>query len=217
MTKPDARGSSAIHRMPAGIKLLALAVAGSAVVLVGDWRVMLACLALALLLYPAAGLTFRDAARQLRPLLWMLVILFAAQAWFESFALAALVVLRIAALVALAALVTLTTPMAAMIAVVERVVSPFRRLGVDPEKVGLAFALALRFIPVIAAQAGEIREAQRARGLDRNLVALALPLIVRTLRTADAVADAVEARSFDADAAGERVARLKMKVDRSSE
>ncbi|MDJ0930793.1 energy-coupling factor transporter transmembrane component T [Breoghania sp.] len=50
-----------------------------------------------------------------------------------------------------------------MIAVIEKALGPFRRFGVDPKKVSLAFSLALRFIPVIGGQSQEIRNAQRAR------------------------------------------------------
>jgi biotin transport system permease protein len=39
-----------------------------------------------------------------------------------------------------------------------------------------------------------IREAQRARGLDRSLVALVVPLLIRGLRSADALTEAIEAR-----------------------
>ncbi len=57
--------------------------------------------------------------------------------------------------------------------------------------------MVLRFIPVIATVASEIRDAQRARGLDRSILAMIVPLIIRTLKMADDVADAIEARSFD--------------------
>ena len=57
--------------------------------------------------------------------------------------------------------------------------------------------MVLRFIPVIAQVAHEIRDAQRARGLDRSIVAMVVPLIIRTLKMADDVADAIDARSFD--------------------
>ena len=40
-----------------------------------------------------------------------------------------------------------------------------------------------------------VREAQRARGLDRHPLALAVPLVLRTLKMADEVAEAIEARS----------------------
>jgi biotin transport system permease protein len=70
-----------------------------------------------------------------------------------------------------------------------------RIIGVDPTRVGLAFGLAVRFVPVLASVAADIREAQAARGLDRSVFALAVPLTLRTLRMADEIAEAIDARS----------------------
>ncbi|WP_321336679.1 energy-coupling factor transporter transmembrane protein EcfT [Breoghania sp.] len=195
MAGRDPATVSRIHRIGAGPKLATLAVAGTVLVIVGQWWWLALALVAILALYRLAGLSLAQAYKQIRPLLWILVVLFAFQAYWESWNFAALVVLRIAALVLLAALVTLTTRTDALIAAVESGLRPLKPLGVDPGKVGLAFSLALRFIPVIASQATEIRDAQRARGLGTNPVALALPLVLRTLRMAGDVADAIEARS----------------------
>ena len=93
--------------------------------------------------------------------------------------------------------ITLTTKTSDMLASLERALHPLKPLGVNPEKVSLAISMVLRFIPVIATVASEIRDAQRARGLDRSILAMIVPLIIRTLKMADDVADAIEARSFD--------------------
>ncbi|MBK1624878.1 energy-coupling factor transporter transmembrane component T family protein [Afifella marina] len=195
--------SSFLHELPAAAKLLVLAGAGTGLVLVGSLPVLAGAFLATLLLYWLAGISRRQAFQQLRPLLWLLVLLFIVQGVWQSWELGALVVLRISTLILLAAFVTLTTRTDALIAAVESALTPFRRFGVNPAKVGLAFSLALRFIPVIAQQANDIRDAQRARGLGANPVALALPLIVRTLRMASDVADAIDARSPYSDHSGD--------------
>ena len=96
-----------------------------------------------------------------------------------------------------ASLVTLTTKTSDLLASLERAMQPLRPIGVNPEKVSLAISMVLRFIPVISTVASEIRDAQRARGLDQSIVAMVVPLIIRTLKMADDVADAIDARSFD--------------------
>ena len=58
-------------------------------------------------------------------------------------------------------------------------------------------ALGIRCVPVIAALAGEIRDAQQARGLTASPRAFAVPLIVRALRHADALGEALVARGAD--------------------
>lgn len=107
--------------------------------------------------------------------------------------------LRFAVLILFASLVSLTTRVSDMIAALEIGLRPLAFVGLNPAKVGLALSLAIRFIPVIAGQLTEIREAQRVRGLNRSILAAAVPLIVRTLKIAGAVADATEARSYDPD------------------
>jgi len=189
--------TSPLHRLPAGAKLAAMALCGTAAMAIGDWRLMAAFLALVALGFPLAGFGARVLVAQIRPLFWMLALLFLAQGWLASWPVAALVVIRIAALMLLASLVTLTTRTEAMIATVERLLAPLAPLGVNPAKVGLAFSLALRFLPVIGEEAERVREAQAARGLGTHPVALIVPLIVRVLKAADDVAAAIEARAIE--------------------
>ena len=67
----------------------------------------------------------------------------------------------------------------------------------DPERVGLLIALAIRSVPVVVGLAEQVRDAQRARGLTASPRAFAVPLIVRSLRHADALGDALVARGVE--------------------
>ena len=73
----------------------------------------------------------------------------------------------------------------------------FRSLGVDAERVALVLALAVRAVPVVTGLAAEVRDAQRARGLGASPRAYAVPLVVRSLRHADALGEALVARGLD--------------------
>ncbi|KJE33937.1 cobalt ABC transporter permease [Thalassospira sp. HJ] len=190
-------GQSALHRSAAGAKILAMIALGTGVFLIPDWPVVAVVLATVLLFYPVSGFGPRILWAQIKPVLWLLVIFFAVQLWLADWQAGLLVVSRIAAIVLFASLVTLTTKTSDLLASLERAMQPLRPIGVNPEKVSLAISMVLRFIPVIAQVAGEIRDAQRARGLDRSIVAMVVPLIIRTLKMADDVADAIDARSFD--------------------
>ena len=57
--------------------------------------------------------------------------------------------------------------------------------------------LGIRCVPVVAGLAREVREAQIARGAVRDIRAFAVPLLVRALRDADAIGEALVARGFD--------------------
>ncbi|MDF1601727.1 energy-coupling factor transporter transmembrane protein EcfT [Mesorhizobium sp. YIM 152430] len=189
-------GTSPIHRLAAGPKMAALAIAGTGLFFVTGLAGTALALAAAITLYFAAGLTLRDVWSVLRPLLIVMVLLVLAHAWLNGWAAAFAMGMRLGALVLLAGLVTLTTPSSAIMAAIETGLQPLSRFGVDVEKISLALSLALRFIPLIASVGAEVREAQRARGLDGSLVALAVPLLVRTLRMGEDIADAIDARGF---------------------
>ena len=103
-------------------------------------------------------------------------------------------VLRLCVLVAAASLVTLTTTTDAMLETMERLIKPLRRFGVSPVKVAFALSLVIRFIPIVGQMSNEVREAQQARGLGSNILALTIPLIIRIIKMADHVAEAIEAR-----------------------
>lgn len=190
-------GNSVLHRAQAGPKILAMVALGTGVFMVPDWPVVSLVLASVIALYRVSGFGWRVIIAQIRPMAWLLAIFFAVQLWLNDWQAGLLVITRIAAIVMFASLITLTTKTSDMLASLERALRPLKPLGVNPEKVSLAISMVLRFIPVIATVASEIRDAQRARGLDRSILAMIVPLIIRTLKMADDVADAIEARSFD--------------------
>lgn len=190
-------GSSVLHRLPAGAKILAMLAAGAASVLVDHVWQTVAGLVAVLACYLLARIPLRVAARQVRPLLWMAVLVGAFHVVVNGWERAVVVVGTIAALVLLAALVTLTTRTTEMVDAVVVVCRPLRRVGVDPDRVGLLLALGVRSIPVVVGLAEEVRDAQRARGLTASPRAFAVPLIVRSLRHADALGDALVARGVD--------------------
>jgi biotin transport system permease protein len=194
-------GDSVLHRLSARSKLLALLVlAGLSFLLREPWQGGAAVLG-ALLLYPVAGMGPGLVWRQVRPLLVVLVVLGAFHALVNGIERALLVTSVILALVLLAGLVTLTTRTTDLVDTVARAAGPLRRplarIGLDPDRIGLLVALSIRAVPVVAALGAEVRDAQRARGLEQDVRAFAVPLIIRALRHADTVAEALVARGVD--------------------
>ena len=100
-------------------------------------------------------------------------------------------------LVLLAALVTLTTRTTDLVDAVVAGCRPLQVLRIDPERIGLVIALGIRCVPVVIGLAEEVRDAQRARGLGASPRAFAVPLLVRSLRHADALGEALTARGAD--------------------
>lgn len=190
-------GTSLLHRVPAGAKLAALALFTSALV---GWRSPTAVVAGALLCltaYAVAGWGPKAAARQVWPLRWIVLLLLPFQWWTAGWRAAVVVVGTLIVAVAVAALVTLTTRVTDLLETLVRLLTPLRWVGVDPERAGLGLALAVRAVPVIASMAHDVSEARRARGLERSVRALAVPLVVRTVRHAERTGDALLARGVD--------------------
>ncbi|MEU0871865.1 energy-coupling factor transporter transmembrane component T family protein [Nocardia brasiliensis] len=191
-------GDSPLHRLPAGAKLLLLiaAIVAATVLLRSPIQVGLAALAVAGL-FALARIPWRVAVAQLRPVVWMLLIIAIFQVLITSPARAVVVCGVLLISVALAALVTLTTRVSDLLDTVTRALGPLRRIGVDPERIGLLLALAIRCVPLLAGIVHEVAEARRARGLQWSMTALATPVLVRALRTADAMGEALAARGVD--------------------
>ncbi|MGE8681687.1 MAG: energy-coupling factor transporter transmembrane component T family protein [Achromobacter marplatensis] len=189
-------GRSPLHRLPAWLKLAALIGAGAGLFMLRDPRWLAVAFAAAAALVGSTGVAAAAVWRQVRGLLWVLLAVALFTGWFQGWVEALAVVLRIGAMVGLALAVTLATRTSDLIAVCERALMPFERIGLaDAGKVALALALALRFVPDIWRNFQEIREAQAARGLGAHPVALIVPLIVLTLKRAQEVAEAIDARS----------------------
>ena len=186
-----------MHRTGAGVKLLLLLCAGVASWFVREpWQVGVAA-GVVVAAWTAARLPLRLLAHQSRPLLWILLAVGGFQLVVGGWERAVVVCGVVLCLVLLAALVTLTTRTTALVDTVVRALGPLRRLGVDPERIGLLLALAVRSVPVVATIAGEVRDAQRARGLTASPRAYAVPLIIRSLRHADQLGEALVARGLD--------------------
>ena len=190
-------GTSLLHRAGAGTKLLGLLVFSA--VLVG-WQSPVMVLVGALVvaaLYGIGGFGVRTVLRQVWPLRWFVLLLLPFQWWTAGWRGAVVVVGTLVVAVVGAALVSLTTRVTDLLDVIAAVLQPARAIGVDPERVALVLALTIRAVPVIAATLSEARDARRARGLERSTRALLTPIVVRTIRHADRVGDALAARGID--------------------
>src|SRR5690606_8349875 len=105
---------------------------------------------LAFAIYLSTGAPFRRLVAQLRGPAILLCMIFLFHLVFGSAAEGLFAVARFATLILLASAVTLTTPVSEMAELVEWLLGPLRPIGVNPEKVGLSIALAIRFVPLIA-------------------------------------------------------------------
>lgn len=191
-------GNSLLHRLSPGPKLLAMVAAILAVTILVRQPWQLAPVAgVVVLAYAVARIPARVALTQLRPLLWVLLFIGVFQVVFTGWARAVVVCGTILVAFALAALVTLTTRVSDMLDTISRALRPLRRLGIDPERAALVLAMTLRCIPLLTGIVQQVSDARKARGLGFSLRALAVPVVVSALMTAEAMGDALAARGVD--------------------
>lgn len=191
-------GTTPWHRMGVGWKYLVFllltfpAVFGTPPVVIGALVVTLALVA-----------TTRAPLRLAWGMPLGLVILFALVAGYHTLVGAPAMAVKVVGttLTALYAsrIVLITTPMPVLIDALVAAAGPLRRFGANPERFGLAVAVLVRSIPHVIASFGEVRDAARARGLDRNPLASVTPVVIQAVAYARTTGDALLARGLGDD------------------
>ena len=127
---------------------------------------------------------------------WSQSLLTAYTAWQRGWERAVEVTADLLSLVLLATVLTVTTPIDEVLDAITRGLGPLRRVGVDPDRVGLAFALMIRAVPTTLDLARQTGDAARARGLERDPRARLVPLVIRSVAHARATGEALDARGI---------------------
>lgn len=186
---------TALHRIPAVVKLAALITVTTVVFGITNLWVLAVILSGAMGLYLSGGTGLLIyGLRLLRPLWPFAAMIVLWHLWRGSPALGAAVLLRMAIAVMLANLVTMTTRLDDMIALITRAAAPLRHVGLPPRRLALALALAIRFVPEMLQSAERLSLAWRARSARRPVHRLIAPLTLAAIDAADHVAEALRAR-----------------------
>ncbi|MEK4291253.1 MULTISPECIES: energy-coupling factor transporter transmembrane component T family protein [Paenibacillus] len=128
-------------------------------------------------------------------------------------------VIRMFFLITFTALLTFTTTPGKLNQGLEGILTPFKKLGLSPDRITLMISISLRFIPTILDESQIIMKAQASRGADlkelplkekgRMLVSLLVPIIASAFRRAQDLVYSMEARGFRMDAPRSRYHRLR--------
>ena len=145
--------------------------------------------------------------------------------WFltatkEGVIFAALMALRLVLLVAGTSLLTFSTSPISLTDGIERLMSPFSKIGVPAHAIAMMMTIAIRFIPTILEETDKIMKAQKARGADfesgsivsraRAMTPILIPLFISAFRRADELAIAMECRCYRGGEGRTRLHELKM-------
>ncbi|MBG6181014.1 energy-coupling factor transporter transmembrane component T family protein [Arthrobacter sp. CAN_A1] len=190
-------GDSLLHRAPLWTKGLAVLLLSTSVLLVNTPALTGAALLLVVAGYLlGARLPPVHLWRPLAPVWPMLVILGGYQVIVNGPQPALQLVGNITTCLLAARLLTLTTEGQRLLDGLVALAVPFRRVGADPERFGLTLALMVRSLPYLVGSVADVRDAAKARGLERNPRALVIPVVVGAVAYAHQTGEALAARGL---------------------
>jgi biotin transport system permease protein len=190
-------GNSALHRLSPRTKIFSLFLFGLVLFLSDNLPLLAVAMLLTVLAYRSVGLPLKESAVRLKPIFLTIAFVALFTLVFNPWHDALVTLLRLTALMLLAAAVTATTTIAEFMDEITVLAKPLERTGwVKADDIGLAVGLVLRFVPEIMARYQAIGEAHAARGLGVRPTTILVPLIILTLRDADNIAAAIDARGI---------------------
>ncbi|WP_120003087.1 energy-coupling factor transporter transmembrane component T family protein [Nesterenkonia muleiensis] len=192
-----APGDGFLHAAPAGAKVAGLAILTLVVVLTREPLVNGIIGVLILVTATAARVPLGMLLSLLRRLWVLLAVLAAVQLIFNDPQTAAEVLSRILVCLLAAQLLLLSTEPTDVVGVLRRILTPARIIGVRPGAVALAGLIMLRSIPYLADRFHLAGQQARARGLERDLRARTVPLLLGTVDYARDTGRALSARGIE--------------------
>jgi biotin transport system permease protein len=183
-----------LHRVPAGAKLAALALSGLALAATRSLPWLTAAALASLVLLASLGPAGRGALRPMRLTGLVAGLLLGLHVLLGTLPLGLVASLRLIASTALGLALTLTTRPSDLVDVIERGLSPLRRLGLDPSRFALHIALMLRYTEHFFARWQQLDEAHRLRTGKPGGLRLLAPLTLQMLQAARRVADTLQVR-----------------------
>ena len=215
-------GESAVHRLDPRTKIMGTFVFLISLFLVNHFAGFGLAGLFVLGLILISGVPFRFLFRGLKPILFLIVFTMLINLFMtsgtplvslgplsvteEGLYRASFMALRLVLLIFGSSLLTLVTKPITLTDGMERLMSPFNRLGLPSHELAMMMTIALRFIPTLLDETDKIMKAQTARGADfesgnlfrraKGLIPLLVPLFVSAFRIAADLAMAMEARCY---------------------
>lgn len=113
---------------------------------------------------------------------------------------------RLIVIITLSTILTLTTKPTDLNLGLEKVLKPFKYIGLNAEELAMIISIALRYIPTLLDEANKIMLAQASRGVDfsegkfkdkvMQIISLLVPMFIISFKRSDELANAMEARNF---------------------
>jgi len=229
-------GTSVIHQLDPRTKIISTILFISSIFLADNYQAYSIVAIFVSIVIALAGIPLIMILRSLKPL-WIIIILTLlihifstpgniifvlgpATVTQEGLSMGFLMSLRLIFLIVISSLLTFTTSPVALTDGIERLLKPFKRIGLPAHELAMMMTIALRFIPTLLEETDRIMKAQMARGADftsgnimrraRNMIPLLVPLFISAFRRADELATAMEARCYRGGDHRTRMKQLKI-------
>lgn len=132
------------------------------------------------------------------------------------------IVLRIVLILSLSTILTTTTKPLELTLAIESLFKPLKRFGFPSHELAMMISIALRFIPDLLEETQRIMKAQASRGVDfqegsfkekiQSIISLIIPLFLSAFQRAEDLANAMESRNYNPEAARTKYQLLIWKI-----
>ena len=215
-------GESAVHRLDPRTKILGTLVFLVSLFVVDRFPGFLLAAAFLGSLIAISGVPFKFMSKGLKPVMLLIILTMVLNVFTgsgdplltlgplkvtaEGIQRALFIAVRLILLIFGSSLLTLSTKPIELTDGMEKLLSPFSKIGLPAHELAMMMTIALRFIPTLLDETDKIMKAQTARGADfesgnilqraKGLVPLLVPLFVSAFRIASDLAMAMEARCY---------------------
>lgn len=230
-------GESVLHKSDPRTKIILTFAYMIIIFIIKSYAGFAAMVAFTLLAVVLSGIPVKYTLKGLKPILVIIVFTMVINAFstggtpvfsagilrsitYEGINTAVIMALRLVLLVVGASLLTLTTTPILLTDGIEKLLQPFKKIGVPAHELAMMMTIALRFIPTLLEETDKIMKAQAARGAEfdtgnlvqraKSFVPVLVPLFVSAFRRADELATAMESRCYRGSIGRTRMRQLKL-------
>ena len=215
-------GESWVHKLDPRVKIIATLLFIIELFLVNDFIGFAIAAVVLGVLIAVSKVPFSFIVRGLKPIIIILLFTFTLNifmingeviwSWWilkitkEGIRTAVFMAIRLILLIIGSSMLTLCTRPLSLTDGIERLLSPFKKIGLPAHEIAMMMTIALRFIPTLLEETDKIMKAQQARGADfesgnllqraKALIPILIPLFVSAFRIAQDLAMAMEARCY---------------------
>ena len=230
--------NSPIHRLDPRVKIIATLLFIIELFIVDNFIGFGICAAVLLTVIAISRVPLSFIMRGLKPIIFILFFTFALNIFMvkgevvwewhflhitrEGIRIAVFMAIRLILLIIGSSLLTLATKPLSLTDGIERLLSPFSKIGFPSHEIAMMMTIALRFIPTLLEETDKIMKAQQARGADfesggllkraKALIPVLVPLFVSAFRIAQDLAMAMEARCYRGGENRTRMNEMKLKT-----